>query len=202
MMQDRTILTLGFWSLGMTLGLMAACAGSDTPARDSDLEDQIANLYAGGQTASVGGGTGTGGTAGTGLGGSAAQGTGGGTAGGAGTGSVAAGGSGGGTSSGSCDGFAVIGTKCGMSSCHGAPQAGALTNFALDEETAKSFAGEQDPSTLCSGGGILFNPDNAASSLVIQKMHGTASCGGQMPPGGPFLEDADIACVETWIKSL
>jgi hypothetical protein len=185
----------------MTLGLMAACAGSDTPARDSDLEDQIANMYAGGQTGSVGGGTGTGGSASSGSGGSAAQGTGGSTAGGAGTGSVAAGGSGGGASSG-CDGFAVIGTKCGMSSCHGAPQAGALTNFALDEGTAKSFAGEQDPSTLCPGGGILFNPDNAASSLVVQKMHGTAACGVQMPPSGPYLEDADIACVETWIKSL
>jgi hypothetical protein len=204
MMQDRSIRTLGSRGIGVTLGLtlllgaMTACAGANTPARDDDLEEQIAVRFAG-QVASAGGSGGSGAL--TSAGGSGAgQGTGGSTmAGGAGSGSVASGGGGG---SSGCDGFGLITENCGGPNCHGAPQAGGLTNFALDETTAKALAGQQDPSPLCTDGGILFNPDNAASSLVIQKVRGTASCGARMPLSAPPLADADISCIETWIKTL
>lgn len=224
MMQDKTIRALGSWfcgatphpeQIGMTLtaalalaavGLMAACAGTDTPETDADFRDQIAVQHGGGQgagtgaggsTSGVGGGSGVGGSSASGSGGSATGAGGSAMAGGAGGSTVGSGGS-----SAGCDGFGIISMKCGMSNCHGAPQSQGLTNFAYDEATAKALVGEQDPSSLCSGGGILFNPDNAASSLVVQKMRGTASCGGQMPLGSPPLDDATISCVEDWIESL
>jgi hypothetical protein len=201
MMQDRTILTLGFWSLGMTLGLVTACAGGDTPARDSDLEDRIANMYAGGQTASVGGSTGTGGTAGTGLGGSAAQGTGGGTAGGAGSASMAAGGA-----SGGCDGYAILKSKCSGAPCHDQQSSGpgVVSNFVLDQMTAKGFADE--PSATCgsSDNAPIFDPENPAASLVVKKITATSSCGGRMPLGASTqqLTDAELTCVKDWIGTL
>jgi hypothetical protein len=214
-MQDKTIRALGGWQLGMTLtaalglaglGLaamasMAACAGSDTPETDADFRDQIAAQYAGGQGARSGaGGSSTGAGGGSGVGGSSASGSGGGAMTGAGGGATV--GAGGSSSSGGCDGFGIISMKCGGSNCHGASQSQGLTNFAYDEATVKALVGMDDPSTLCSNGGILFNPDNAASSLVVQKMRGTASCGAQMPLGSPALDEATISCVEDWIESL
>jgi hypothetical protein len=217
MMQDKTIRAFGSRQLGMPLtaalglaglglaaiGFMAACAGSDTPETDAAFRDQIAAQY-GGRVAGTGG-SGTGAGGGSGVGGSGA---GGGSVTGAGGGAMAGGaggstvGSGGGSSTDGCVGFGIISMKCGMSNCHGAPQSQGLTNFAYDEATAKALVGEQDSSALCSGGGILFNPDNAGSSLVVQKMRGTASCGSQMPLGSAPLDEATISCVEDWIESL
>src|SRR6185295_13294161 len=160
------ILTLGLWSLGVTLGLVAACAGGDTPARDDELEQRIADKYAsGGPVASAGGaGGGTaasgsgGGTANGGGGGSSANpGTGGSTiAGEAGSGSVAAGAGGGGSTDTGCDGFAILNGKCGGGSCHGSEQAGGLSNFALDEQTAKGFAGETSANCASSDNAPVF----------------------------------------------
>ncbi|HEU4581919.1 MAG TPA: hypothetical protein VFS67_26875 [Polyangiaceae bacterium] len=223
-MQDKTIRALGSWlrgvsarpePIGMTLaaalalvsvGSMAACAGTDTPETDAEFRDQLAAQYGGGRVGTggsstgAGGGSGAGGSGATGSGGSATGAGGGAMAGAAGGSTV--GGTGGGSSSAACDGFAIISMKCGMSNCHGAPQSQGLTNFAYDEATAKALVGEQDQSPLCADGGIIFNPDNAGASLVVQKMRGTASCGGQMPLGSPPLDDATIQCVEDWIESL
>jgi hypothetical protein len=227
MMQDKTIRGLGSWLRGVTarseqlgmpltaalgvaslglaaLGSMAACAGTDTPETDPAFREQLAAQYGGGPVGMGGSSTGVGG--GSGVGGSTAAGTGGsGTGGGAMAGAAGGstvGGAGGGSGSTGCDGFGIISMKCGMSNCHGAPQSQGLTNFAYDEATAKALVGEEDQSSLCSDGGILFNPDNVAASLIVQKMRGTASCGGQMPLGSPPLDDATIKCVEDWIESL
>jgi hypothetical protein len=212
-MQDRAILTLGCWSLGVTLGLMAACAGGDTPARDDELEQQIANKYAGGgpvgSAGGAGGGTaagGSGGGAASGAGGSSANpGTGGSTmAGEAGSGSVAAGAGGSGSSASSCDGFAILNGKCGGGACHGSEQAGGLSNFALDEQTAKGFAGETSANCASSDNAPIFDPDNPAASLVVKKITATAACGGRMPLGATTqqLTDEELTCVKDWIKTL
>jgi hypothetical protein len=109
----------------------------------------------------------------------------------------------GGSGSGACNGFAILQTKCGGGPCHGGESPGFLTNFALDEATAEELEGQPSAGTACTtDNSSVFNADNPAASLVIRKISGTASCGGQMPPGPPLLEPADIQCIQTWIGSL
>jgi len=216
-MQDKTIRALGSWQLGMTLtaalglatvGLMAACAGSDTPETDADFRDQLAAQYGGGQGAGTGtGGNGSGAGGGSGVGGSSASGrsatgAGGGAMAGAAGGSTV-GGTGGGSSS-ACDGFALLSSKCGGGSCHGGTSAGSLSNFALDEATAKGFAGEQSSTCKAQDNASIFDSANPAASLVIKKITATASCGGRMPLGASMqaLTNDELDCLEDWIGSL
>ncbi len=43
------------------------------------------------------------------------------------------------------------------------------------------------------------NPD---SSLLTTKLRGTHSCGEPMPIGAAALDEADIVCLEAWVKQL
>jgi len=195
MKQHKAVNTLGTWSVGVILGLMAACAGSDTPARTSELEDQIAVAYAGKAPSGggSGGGSGTGGGAATGSGGS-------------GGGAMAGGAGAGGSSSAGCDGFMILKTKCSGSACHDQQNSspGALSNFVLDETTAGAFEGE--PSDTCADldNAPVFDADNPAASLVIKKITATSSCRGRMPIGATTqaLTDAELTCVKNWIGTL
>jgi hypothetical protein len=222
MMQDKTIRALGSWQIGMpwtaplgwaglglaAAGFMAACAGSDTPETDADFRDQLAAQY-GGRVAGTGGnGTGAGG--GSGVGGSSASGSGGsatGAGGGAMAGSAGGGstvGGTGGSSSSACDGFALLSIKCSGGSCHSGTTSGSLSNFALDETTAKGFAGQQSSTCKTQDNAPMFDPDNPPASLVIKKITATASCGGRMPLGATMqaLTSAEVDCLEDWIGSL
>lgn len=223
MMHDKRIRTLGTLSIGAVLGAIAACAGSDTPATDPDTLQQIAEMYAGASSVGVAGAagtpaTGTGGSA-SGSGGSQSSTNGGsssgsdsgnggssvseaGSAGSAGTASEGGsagsdmGGAGGG---GDCDGFAVLQTNCGSSSCHG--QGGPFNGFLASEDVAAGFDG-QNGMVSCGSAGPLFDSGNPEASIVVQKMQGTATCGGPMPPPSGGVSDEDIACVVEWISSL
>ena len=42
------------------------------------------------------------------------------------------------------------------------------------------------------------DPDN---SYLIQKLQGNAAAGARMPFGGPYLDDATIAVIRTWIAN-
>jgi hypothetical protein len=197
MKQHQAVYTLGTWSVGVTLGLMAACAGGDTPARTPELVEQIAVMYAGAEpvgAAAAGGGSGIGGS-----GGSAATGSGGSTM--AGTA-----GAGAGSSSGACDGFAILETKCSGGSCHSQQNSGpgALSNFVLDETTAAAFEGEQSSNCAEQDNAPIFDAGNPAASLVVKKITNTASCGGRMPLGASTqgLTDAELTCVKNWIATL
>jgi len=44
-------------------------------------------------------------------------------------------------------------------------------------------------------------PGNPNNSYIIQKLEGTQTTGGQMPLGGPFLDQATIDQVRTWIQA-
>jgi hypothetical protein len=227
MMQDKTIRTLGSWFCGaaprpeqigmtltaalglVTLGFMAACAGSDTPETDASFRDQIAAQYGGGQGTGtggsgtgVGGGSGVGGSSTTGSGGSATGAGGGAMAGTAGGGSTVGGT--GGSSSAACDGFALLNLKCGGGNCHGAPSAGTLSNFAADATTAKAFAGQESSMCKATDNSAVFNPQSPANSLVIKKILDTTDCGGRMPLGSTMqaLTDDEVDCLEDWISSL
>jgi hypothetical protein len=225
-MQDKTIRALGSWlrgvsarpePIGMTLaaalalvsvGSMAACAGTDTPETDAEFRDQLAAQYGGGRVGTggsstgAGGGSGAGGSGATGSGGSATGAGGGAMAGAAGGSTV--GGTGGGSSSAACDGFALLSTKCGGGSCHGAPSSGSLSNFALDETTAKAFAGEESSSCQSTDNSAVFNPDNPPASLVVKKILKTTDCGSRMPLGATMqaLTDDEVDCLEDWISTL
>jgi hypothetical protein len=88
----------------------------------------------------------------------------------------------------------VFTPSCATSTCHagGAPAAG------LNLEAANSYAmlvgiqSGQDPAFMRV---LAGNPD---SSYLIQKLEGTASGGGMMPPGGA-LPQTSIDTVRQWI---
>jgi hypothetical protein len=217
MMQDKAIHTLGKLSIGLIVGMFAACAGSDTPPRTDDFDDKLAIRYplgsetgVAGSSATPSGGTGgraptgTGGTAsgtgGAGTGGTASPGTGGSaTAGEAGAGSSAAG-SAGMADPGACDGFAILKTSCGSAGCHGAGSG--YSAFAAVEGNATDFVDTDAVGPSCNGDGPIFDPANPPASLIIQKINGTA-CGSQMPIGAsaPF-PPADLTCIQDWISNL
>jgi hypothetical protein len=213
MKQDKAVYAYATWGVGVIFGLMAACAGGNTPSRTEEFENQIAVRYAGAEplgVAAAGGGSGLGGSgtggsggASTGSGGSQASGSGGTTmAGSSGSGGAPAG-MGGGSSSG-CDGFAILQAKCGGGPCHGSQQSGSLSNFVLDETTAEAFADEPSSSCESRDNAPIFNPDNPPASLVIKKILATTDCGGRMPLGATTqqLTDAELTCVQDWISNL
>jgi hypothetical protein len=167
--------------------IIAACAGGDTPARTDELEQLIADTYGRGNQTGVGASGGAGGSA-SGMGGSAGGSMVGGT---------------GGSSSGGCNGFELLQTRCGGSICHDGPNSGTVTNFAFDEATASALEGLPSQGSECTTDSApIFNSGNAAASLVMRKIEGSASCGQRMPPGGPFLEQAEVDCIQAWIEDL
>ena len=198
-------------ALGLTaLGFLAACAGTDTPETDANFRDQLAAQYGNGQVAGtggsstgLGGGSGVGGSSATGSGGSATGAGGGAMSGTAGGGSTV-GGSGGGSSSAACDGFALLSSKCGGGSCHGGTSSTGLSNFALDETTAKGFAGQESNNCKATDNAPVLNPDNPSNSLVVKKILDTTDCGSRMPLGATMqaLTNAEVDCLEDWISSL
>lgn len=213
-MHDKIVAGAVRWfgavSLSLVCGGFAACAGTDTPPVDSDLEAAIAQNF-------TNGGVGVAGASGSGNAGSGNAPT----AGSGGTGDdddddvdpPAAGGSSqvpddeepppddedpppGGRG---CDGFAILEASCSGGSCHGA---GGLGNFAESEEAARAFVGVSG-TISCGTAGPLIDPENPGASVIIQKVEpGTPPCGGPMPIGGDALSDEDIQCLEDWIGSL
>ncbi len=54
----------------------------------------------------------------------------------------------------------------------------------------------------CAGGGrVRVVEGNAAASLLVMKLAGTADCGDRMPLGGPYLDQAAIELVSAWIAA-
>lgn len=215
-MHDKIVANAVRWfgAVSLISGGLAACAGTDTPPVDDDLEDAIAQNYTTGGVAAAG-------RAGSGNAGSGSAGSGSAGSGNAGSANAPAAGSGGApddedtpaaggsaqepddegpppSSGGACNGFAVLEASCSGGSCHGA---NGLGNFAESEEAARSFVGVSG-TISCSDDGPLLDPENPRASVIVQKVNGTSSCGGPMPIGGAQLSDEDIACLEDWIGSL
>jgi hypothetical protein len=213
MMHDKIVAEAVRWfgavSLGLVCGGFTACAGTDTPPVDSQLEDDIADRFTNGGVGTAGAGNagsgngGSGNTPAAGSGNTPAAGSGG--AGGQNPPPAAGGGTqeppGGDEpppSTGPCDGFAVLETNCSSGGCHGA--GATFGNFAESEEVALGFV-DAEAAFQCSGEGALLDPANPRASVIIQKVNGTHSCGADMPIGGS-LSDEDIDCLEEWIGSL
>jgi hypothetical protein len=214
MMHDKTIRTFRTVTLGasraVTLSLLSglvsvACAGGDTPVRDRNLEASIREAYVGGGPVAPSGAGGSGpANPPSGAGGAAPAPTGAGgsepapPAGAGGGAPVAAGGSGGGDPPG-CDGFAILESSCGQSSCHGAGSG--QSGFAESEDVARTFVGQSGSTDACATEGPLFDPANPTDSVVIQKLTDDPPCGSKMP-FGPALSEEDVSCLEEWIGAL
>lgn len=208
----------GWITSGAALLLLGfACVDADIPNISNDLRDALEETYANGGAslagtagsasvptagaAGAGGAGGSGGAAGA-IGDAGTPEPSGGAAGGGMEGLGGAGEVGSGATGGGCDGFAIISANCSDSACHGTPGA-AFGDFAVDEESALAYVGEESPAT-CSGQGFLLDPDNPGDSVLVLKVRGDANCGGEMPPPvyADPLSDEDIACIEEWIGGL
>lgn len=199
-------------SVGVLCGAFAvACAGGDTPARDDDLEAAIAQAYANGQGVAGSGPSPSGGSGGRppagGAGGGGNQGgsnatSGAGGAPGGSGGTAAEGGAAGSGSMGNCDtddGLQLLLTNCRGSTCHSAGSS--FNGFAENEDALLDVVDENGTST-CASAGPLLDPGNPPASIIVQKLKGTATCGGQMPLASPPLSAEDIQCIEDWIGTL
>lgn len=86
----------------------------------------------------------------------------------------------------------------GCPSCHVGSTPPAGLNLS-DEDTAfANLVGVT--SSECGAGHLRVSPGDPSASYVINKLEGTELCAGQrMPRGGPFMPDAQIDVVRTWI---
>jgi hypothetical protein len=63
-----------------------------------------------------------------------------------------------------------------------------------------SFMSLVGVSSLQNGAVERVNSGNPDDSYLIRKLEGSASMGGQMPLGGPALEQATIDVIRQWIS--
>ena len=94
---------------------------------------------------------------------------------------------------------ATTGTGCAVPGCHG------MTNprNGLDLESPDlvgRLSGAMASAAGACAGEVLIDPANPSQSLLFTKVAPNPSCGDRMPFGLP-LDDADIACVLSYIES-
>jgi len=211
MMHNKMNRALSSVGVGILCGMVAACAGGDTPARTGELVQFVGDFYGtGAQTGSAAsGGSGGGGNSGSDSGGSSgdggsASGDGGsasgdgGSASGDGGSATGNGGDGGGEPV-DCDGLMILQSNCNGGTCH--DTGSSYTDFVAD---AAAWVNEPTNSPGCSSDGVVFDTADPSQSLVILKLGSSPPCGSPMPFGtqGNVLSDADIACVEEFISGL
>ncbi len=217
MMHHKMNRALSSVGVGILCGVIGACAGGDTPARNSALVEFLSDEYGSGTVGAVGGRAGNSGTGGNnssgsggrsgsgGTGGNNSAGDGGSASGDGGDGGSDVGGGGDGGSAGGgggdCDGFAILQDKCGTSSCHGT--GAAATDFAASESAAAMWVDEPAATGCASTGTPIYDPGDPSESLVIIKLAPSPPCGLQMPITGPGTVTPDeIACIEEFIGGL
>jgi hypothetical protein len=201
----------GTGCLGTFLLVIAACAGSDTPPRDEQLLEDLAEKYpedAVGVAGSVGMGTGgaSGAGGGGGQGGSATGGAGGGASGSGGGSDGGSGGGGSGSSGASGSGSVMscswsdtaLQSACGIGSgCHGADAA--LGDFGDTEAAARALVGV----SAKNGCGVYIDAANPDESQIFTKVANTqgGACGAQMPFLSDPLSQAEQDCILGWLST-
>jgi hypothetical protein len=108
------------------------------------------------------------------------------------------GGSGGSGACSTADVAKVFAAHCTGGACHDAdrPERGLdLASSGLEARLVDA------PSQGCSGH-VLVSPGRAASSYLLDKLQGDASCGAPMPLGKASLDATAINCIADWIDSL
>ncbi len=89
-------------------------------------------------------------------------------------------------------------TNKGCTGCHGGTSPAGGMNLSAVNWTANVIdqPSQRDASVL------RVERGNAAASMLSRKVHGVASAGSRMPPGGPFLSAAEMTQVDNWIIGL
>jgi hypothetical protein len=99
----------------------------------------------------------------------------------------------------------VVRSRCAVSGCHGdaVDAAGGLTLSPSDAAAARAaLVGAAAASPACSALSLTrVVAGDAAASLLVQKLAGTAECGEQMPLGGPYLAPATVEAVREWVEA-
>ena len=144
-----------------------------------------ADFVAGGSTARPNSGTGAV---------PASGGAGAGSLGGAGSSAPIAGSGSGAGCAGACQ---IIATKCAP--CHtSAAISGNLDLMSMG--FANKLKGLKSTTASCMGK-TLIDPASPATSLMATKISASFDCGVRMPPGPPYLPDADITCITQWLAN-
>lgn len=95
----------------------------------------------------------------------------------------------------------IFGSTCAVSGCHDGGGAGLPRGMDLSTADA-SFAALVNVASVQVAGLPRVTPTNADSSYVIDKLEGNQAPGtAQMPPGGPFLDQATIDVIRAWIDN-
>jgi hypothetical protein len=92
--------------------------------------------------------------------------------------------------------------NCSTSSCHGNPGADPNVTSGLylfDPAIRTSFVGR--PGATCTTE-LLIDQANPRASLLVTVLKQVAQCGVAMPSTFLKLDDADIACVESWVNDV
>jgi len=92
--------------------------------------------------------------------------------------------------------LAIFTASCG--SCHGATS----PTDGLDLVSANLGVRLANKASVGCTGKVIVDPGNAASSYLLDKLQGDATCGVQMPKGKPALDATSINCVADWIDGL
>ena len=98
-----------------------------------------------------------------------------------------------------CDFKALMTTKCGDApSCHQGAESGTRLDLVSDGLAARLMG--MQGSDECVGRPML-DLENPAQSVFYLRVSGT-SCGVRMPLGDPAVDEADQACILSWIEQL
>ncbi len=88
------------------------------------------------------------------------------------------------------------------SGCHSGPASSDVNDLPAGMDLSSlslSFMSLVDVPSLQDGAFDRVEPGDPDASYLIQKLEGTASTGGRMPFGGPFLPQSDIDVIRQWI---
>lgn len=93
----------------------------------------------------------------------------------------------------------IFGPSCSASGCHSGPTSNTLPSGMDLTSAANSLAALVNVTSLQVNTLNRVTPGDPDNSYLVRKLEGTASVGGRMPQGGPFLEQATIDMVRQWI---
>ena len=91
----------------------------------------------------------------------------------------------------------ILSGRCATSGCHDAVTA----EEGLVLESGRSFGELVGVRSNESPSELRVRPGDPGRSYLVKKLRGSASIGGRMPLGGPFLSDEEIAGVVEWIQN-
>jgi hypothetical protein len=85
--------------------------------------------------------------------------------------------------------------------CHTSDTGAAKLNLFGKAAAYTSLVGIPAMDMACAGKATRVVAGDPATSLLVQKLANTQTCGGQMPPGGPELPPEQLDALRAWIMA-